>query len=223
MKTSLKITGGIYLVLNPAMELNLLLQKLADALKGGIQVVQIWNNWPAGADKLSLIEHIAGLCRFYRVPLLINQEWQLLQASPFLDGVHFDGIPHDFDTIKASIGKSFLAGITCSGNLDDIAWADARGLHYVSFCAMFPSPSAGSCTIVMPATVREAKKMTRMPVFVSGGMTPENIIALKKQTPFDGVAVISGLLSAANPEQKVKQYHEALNYKTEKHEAENHQ
>jgi len=215
MKTSLNITGGIYLVLNPTMELNLLLQKLADALKGGIQVVQIWNNWPAGADKLSLIEHIAGLCRFYRVPLLINQEWQLLQASPFLDGVHFDCIPYDFDAVKANIGKPFLAGITCSGNLDDIAWAHEHGLDYVSFCAMFPSPSAGSCTIVMPATVREAKKMTSMPIFVSGGMTPENIIALKKQAPFDGVAVISGLLSTANPEQKVKQYHEALNYKAD--------
>jgi thiamine-phosphate pyrophosphorylase len=222
MKTSPKITGGVYLVLNPAMELNLLLQKLADALKGGIQVVQIWNNWPAGADKLSWIAHIAGLCRFHRVPLLINEEWQLLQTSPFLEGVHFDNIPHDFDAIKASIGKPFMAGITCSGNLDDIAWADEHGLDYVSFCAMFPSASAGSCTIVMPATVRQAKKMTTIPIFVSGGITPENMITLKKQTPFDGVAVISGLLSAENPEQKVKEYHQALNSKIEQHETENH-
>ncbi len=215
MKTTFKITGGIYLVLNPAMELNLLMEKLADALKGGIQVVQIWNNWPAGVDKLSLIARIAGLCRFHQVPLFINQEWELLKDSPFLQGVHFDCIPADFDAIKASIGKQFLAGIACSGNLNDIAWAVEHQLDYVSFCAMFPSSSAGSCTIVMPATVKQAKNITAIPIFVSGGITPENIIALKKQTPFDGVAVISGILSAADPEQKVKQYCEALTQKTD--------
>ena len=77
-------------------------------------------------------------------------------------------------------------------------------------CAMFPSPSAGSCDIVMPQTVKQARGMTGMPIFVSGGITPENIQLLKKETPFDGVAVISGILSAAHPQQKVKEYKDAL-------------
>jgi thiamine-phosphate pyrophosphorylase len=204
------ITGGIYLVINPAMERDLLLGRLATALTGGIQVIQIWNNWLPGANKLGLIEDVYRLCQPYGVPVLINQEWVLLCESRYLDGVHFDDIPLDYELIKQDIGRPFIAGITCSGNLDKVRWAEQNGLHYISFCSMFPSPSAGHCDIVMPATVKAARLFTAMPIFVSGGITPQNIISLKKETPFDGVAVISGIMSADRPEQKVKQYQDAL-------------
>jgi thiamine-phosphate pyrophosphorylase len=210
METNFEITGGIYLVLDPATEKALLLTKLADALTGGLQVVQIWNNWLPGADKLKLIEAIAMLCQPYEVPLLINEDWQLLAQSPYLRGVHFDNIPAEFDVIQKTVGQPFLAGITCSGNLDTVIWANENHLDYISFCAMFPSPSAGSCDIVMPATVRQARALTAMPIFVSGGITPGNISLLKKETPFDGVAVISGILSADHPQQKVQLYKDAL-------------
>jgi thiamine-phosphate pyrophosphorylase len=52
--------------------------------------------------------------------------------------------------------------------------------------------------------------MTDLPIFVAGGISPQNIIKLKKETPFNGVAVISGILNAVNPQQKVKEYKDAL-------------
>jgi thiamine-phosphate pyrophosphorylase len=210
MEHTYNITGGVYLVLDPTMDKDFLIKKLSAAAEAGLQVVQIWNNWLPGTDKLALIKAIANVCRPYRIPLFINEDWHLLTESPFLHGVHFDQIPEDFAAIKNTIGKPFLAGITCSGNLDTVVWADANGLNYVSFCAMFPSPSAGSCDIVMPATVRQARSLTKLPLFVSGGITVENIAQLKKETPFDGVAVISGILSADDPQQKVQQYKTAL-------------
>ena len=210
MEQNYNITGGVYLVLDPAMDKDFFIEKLSSAVKTGLQVVQIWNNWLPGTNRLALIEAIAGICRPYHIPLFINEDWSLLAESPFLDGVHFDQVPVDFAKIKKTIGRPFLAGITCSGNLDTVVWADANGLNYVSFCAMFPSPSAGNCDIVMPATVRQARSLTKLPLFVSGGITVENIVQLKKETPFDGVAVISGILSANDPQQKVKQYQIAL-------------
>jgi thiamine-phosphate pyrophosphorylase len=210
MEKTYKITGGIYLVLDPAKPLPLLLQKLEAALKGGVNVVQIWNNWSKNADKIILVEATGLLCRKYRVPLFINEEWQLLTQTSYLDGVHFDAIPEGYNLIKEIIGKPFMAGITCSGDLAVVRWANKNHLDYVSFCAMFPSPSAGTCSIVMPAVVKKAYETTSMPLFVSGGITPENIIALKEKTPFDGVAVISGILSAHDPEKQVQTYKDAL-------------
>jgi thiamine-phosphate pyrophosphorylase len=209
-RLSYKIKGGIYLVIDPAMERDLLFEKLSAALKGGLAAVQIWNNWPQGIDKLSWIEAVAGLTRFYKVPLLVNEEWQLLNQSPYLNGVHFDKVPIGWEAIRELVGRSFLAGITCTGDLATVIWADSNQLDYISFCAMFPSPSAGSCDMVMPATVKKARALTKIPIFVSGGITPENILLLKKEISFDGVAVISGILSANNPEQKVKLYKDAL-------------
>lgn len=210
MDATLKITGGIYLVLDPAMDKIRLLNKLSAALATGIQVVQIWNNWPEGADKLGWIEDVAELCKFRQVPLLINEDWDLLTRSSHLQGVHFDHIPASFDSIKQTVGRPFLTGITCSGDLQTVVWANTHHCDYISFCAMFPSASVQSCDIVMPATVRQARTLTPIPLFVSGGITPENIVSLRKETPFDGVAVISGILSAEDPQQKVQQYKDAL-------------
>lgn len=210
METTNEITGGVYLVLDPAMEENLLLTKLEAALRGGLSVLQIWNNWAEGTNKLKLISAIAQLSKPYHVPLFINEEWQLLINAPDLKGVHFDNIPPNYADIKRNVKRPFMAGITCSGNLSTVHWANDNHLDYISFCAMFPSPSAGSCDIVMPETVRQARQITNMPIFVSGGITPHNIIELKKHTPFDGVAVISGILSAQEPQKKVQTYKDAL-------------
>ncbi len=208
-----KITGGVYLVIDPAMDRPLLLSRLASALEGKLEAVQLWNHWMPGDDKLECINAVGELCRKHNVPLLIDNDWQMLSQSPYLDGVHFDTIPADYTSIKEMVGRPFIAGITCSGNLDVVRWADAQQLDYVSFCAMFPSPSAGSCDIVMPTTVRQAKSMTKLPLFVSGGITPVNMVMLRKQTPFDGVAVISGIMSAEDPLSKVKLYQNALTEK----------
>ncbi|WP_342644954.1 thiamine phosphate synthase [Mucilaginibacter sp. CSA2-8R] len=210
VKNHKKITGGVYLVIDPAMNRAVLLSKLASALQGKLEAVQLWNNWTPGDDKLQCIEAVGQLCRQHNVPLLIDNDWELLLQSPYLDGIHFDAIPADYALIKQKIDKLFIAGITCQGNLDVVRWADENLLDYVSFCAMFPSPSAGSCDIVMPATVRQAKSMTGLPLFVSGGITPANMTMLRQQTPFDGVAVISGIMSADDPLSKVKLYHNAL-------------
>jgi thiamine-phosphate pyrophosphorylase len=210
MRDKQRITGGVYLVVDPAMDRPLLLSQLAPALEAGLEAVQIWNNWLPGADKISCIAAVSGLCRTYGVPLLIDNDWEMLISSPDLDGVHFNNIPENFLEIQSEMARPFIAGITCSGDLDVVRWADKNKLDYISFCAMFPSLSAGSCDIVMPATVKEASDLTGMPLFVSGGITPENIPSLRKLTPFSGVAVISGIMSADDPYLKVKLYQNSL-------------
>lgn len=211
MKDKIKITRGVYLVVDPAMDRSLLLSKLAPALKAGIKAVQIWNNWLPGADRQACIAAVSGLCRAYQVPLLIDNDWELLIGSPYLDGVHFDTLPGNYEEIQEKVDRPFIAGITCSGELDVVRWAEKNRLDYVSFCAMFPSASAGSCSIVMPSAVKKASEITNIPLFVSGGITPENIVPLRRLTPFDGVAVISGVMSTDDPYTKVKQYQNAIN------------
>jgi len=210
MISKITITGGVYLVVDPAMDRALLLSKLTPALEAGVKAVQLWNNWLPGADKLSCIADVAALCQAKGVPVLIDNDWELLVNSPYLNGVHFDSIPANYKEIQKKIGRHFIAGITCSGNLEVVQWANENNLDYISFCAMFPSSSAGSCDIVMPATVKEAGRLTDLPIFVSGGITPDNIISLQKLTPFDGVAVISGIMSANDPYENVKLYENAL-------------
>ncbi|WP_162052056.1 thiamine phosphate synthase [Pontibacter pamirensis] len=211
MRRDSQTIGGIYLVLDPGMEKETLLHKLKEALEGGVSIVQVWNNWPASFNlsaKQDLIQSILQVAADYHVPVLINEEWELLKGTG-LAGVHFDKIPEDYEAIKADIKRDFICGITCSNSLEVVRWAEHNQLDYVSFCSMYPSGSVGSCEIVRPETVKRARDITHMPFFLSGGITAENLVRLK-ELHFAGVAVISGILSAASPKESTAAYKNAL-------------
>lgn len=202
---------GIYLVVDPAVKKSILLDKVHQALEGGADILQIWNNWAENiskGEKEILISDILSMAEEVDVPVLINDEWELLKTTG-LDGVHFDTVPDDFDQIKKEIGRDFIAGITCGNDLEVVKWADQNDFNYVSFCAMFPSPSVGSCEIVSSETVQKARELTDLPLFLSGGITPEKIRELDG-LDFSGVAVISGILNADTPRQQVYHYNQAL-------------
>jgi len=203
---------GVYLVLDPSVPEEILIEKLEYALIGGVSIVQIWDKWPKHFKKISkinLIQRLHKITEPYSVPLLINNEWELLESES-LDGVHFDIIPLDFDEIKARFNRKLTYGITCNNDLTNIAWAERNKLDYISFCAMFPSSSVDTCEIVNPDTILKARKMTQIPLFLSGGITPDNFHSLKTFN-FQGVAVISGILSAESTEESVKKYYEEFN------------
>lgn len=204
--------SGIYLVVDPAMDHATIFDKVTQALDAGIDILQIWNHWPDGmqqADKEQLVTYLVESATDYNVPVLINEEWELLKSTK-LDGVHFDAVPDDFELIRREIGRDFIAGITCSNDLDVVRWADRHGLDYISFCAMFPSPSVSSCEIVRPETVQKAREQTELPLFLSGGITPNKIDGELNELDFNGVAVISGILNANAPDRRTTEYKQAI-------------
>lgn len=202
------IEGGIYLVVDPSIGEQVLLQKVEEALKGGVDIIQIWNNWTKSSNKLKLVDRICELAHRSDVPVLINEEWELINDT-LLDGVHFDSIPNDITYVRQQIKRSFICGITCGNDLSIVRWAAANKLDYISFCSMFPSTSADACEIVSVETVKKAKALTSMPVFVAGGISLDNIHDLK-ETNANGVAVISAILQADNVAEKTKQFKQKL-------------
>ena len=202
---------GVYLVIDPAMNRDALFLKLREALEAGVSIVQLWNHWPAKAtpeDKRQLINEVLQLAETFDVPVLINEEWQWLNQTN-LHGVHFDAIPDDWDTIKQTIGREVMVGLTCGNDTGRIRWAEDQQLDYISFCAMFPSSSVDTCEIVRPDSVLEARKLTQLPIFLSGGINPQNLETLKA-LDFQGVAVISGIMSADSVTERIHAYQQAL-------------
>ena len=212
MNKNTEIKGGVYLVLDPSVEKHSLLGKIEQALKGGVQMLQIWNNWPDSfqlADKHQLIEAISVVSSGYGVPLLINEEWELLKNNA-LSGIHFDRIPENYEAIRSEINRDFMAGITCSNDLRVVKWAEKHQLDYISFCSMFPSRSVDSCEIVLPETIKKTREITNIPIFLSGGITIDNMMELK-ELDFAGIAVISGILTSDTPKESTLAYTNVLN------------
>ncbi len=202
---------GIYLVIDPAMEQETLFSKLKESLEAGVNMVQIWSHWPPSSsreDQLRLIKDIITITLPFDVPVLINEEWQWLLHTD-LHGVHFDTLPKEWEKIKKEIRQRAIIGLTCGNKPELIQWAEEHAIDYISFCAMFPSSSVDTCELVRPESVVEARKITQMPIFLSGGIQPGNINQLST-LDFQGVAVISGIMKAASVAQSIRAYQKAL-------------
>ena len=206
-----EISSGIYLVIDPSMDELQLLNKLTLCLKERLAAVQIWDHFKAEQNIGALIKKVCNLCHVKKVPVLINNRWELLNDF-LLDGVHFDEIPENYTAMKKSINKPFLCGLTCNNDLTVVGWASENKLDYISFCSIFPSSTANSCELVDFNTIHQAAKMYSLPIFLAGGIKPENIHKLKELN-YTGIAVISGIMSSDKPDESIKKYQVKLNDK----------
>jgi len=203
------IKSGIYLVIDPSMEEQVLLKKLQIVLTKEIAAVQIWDNFKADQNIVELIRKIHFLCAPHRTPVLINNQWEYLKATE-LEGVHFDAIPDDLDHIRKKIRKGSILGLTCGNDLADVGWAAKHGIDYISFCSMFPSSSVGDCEIIAYGTVNKGASIFDGPLFLAGGIYPKNLKRLDG-LKYDGIAVISGIMDSENPDRAMDEYHKNLN------------
>lgn len=200
--------GGIYLVVNPKMDEAVLIKKLSVIVTKEISAIQIWDNFKDGQNIIELIRKIHSICNPKNIPLLINNQWEYLTLKE-LDGVHFDQIPDSIEEIKNKIQKEFIIGLTCGNDLNSVEWASNNNVDYISFCSMFPSMSTDECEIVNHVTVQKARKIFNKSLFLAGGIYPNNLTGLKG-LDFDGIAVISGVMSSENPAKTIDEYKNKL-------------
>lgn len=179
------------------------------AIRGGADVIQIWNHWQPGEDKISFVKETCALAHSHNVPVLINDDWHLMMETP-IDGVHFDQLPEALHEIRKRVGRPFLCGITCGNDLNKVQWANDNQLDYISFCSMFPSASAGACEIVTKETVMKARQITSLPIFLAGGISINNLSILS-DTGLNGIALISAIMHATDPLEATQTFKEKLN------------
>jgi thiamine-phosphate pyrophosphorylase len=203
-----EIKRKLYLVVDPMPGLRATLPKIKAALDGGVDIIQLWDHWGKHEPHEQFILKVCTLAQDYQVPVLVNEHWQWLQTLP-LDGVHFDGIPNDFDRIKKAIIRPVIIGITCGNDMTPIRWAIDNKLDYISFCSMFSSSTANSCDLVQPGIIKQTRALTRMPIYAAGGITCNNLAALLP-LGINGVAIVSGIMKAENPELAAKNFRHGL-------------
>lgn len=223
----MKIKGGLYFVVDISAVEKLGLEKLCEiverAIKGGVDVIQIWadkSKWEIEFAKLSeATKKLIEIAHKYDVPVLIANDVELCVKFN-ADGVHLDGyeIPDkSCDEIRKIIGYDKIIGITCGNDIKKIEWAKENKVDYISFCSIFPTSSVDSCEIVPLEMIRKAKEILgeNIPVFASGGITIENVDDVITAGA-DGVAVISAIMKAENPEKISSEFKRKINLSSER-------
>lgn len=203
-----KIQSGLYLIVDPAANRDKLLKTLSAIVREKIAAVQVWDNFCPGESPVELIKEILHYCHPQNIPVLVNNQWELLREIE-LDGVHFDNKQDCILYLKQALNREVITGITCGNDLSVVKWADENGMDYISFCSMFPSSTANSCELVTFDTIRKAKEMTRLPIFLAGGISPFNLHKLDELN-YSGIAVVSGIMNAAEPLTELKEYQKRI-------------
>ncbi|CAM5246985.1 thiamine phosphate synthase [Rhodanobacter lindaniclasticus] len=182
---------GLYAITNgPRADL---IDAVAQALAGGARMLQYLDDTPDPVRRHAEAVAIAQLCRSREVPLIIHEDVALAQAVG-ADGVH---LAHSLDAIRAareSLGPGAIIGVACRDSLADARAAARAGASYVSFGAMYPSPTKPLATIAPADLLRQSAALGVLRVAI-GGITPDNAASLV-EAGADCVASISSLFDA---------------------------
>ena len=206
----MKVHSGIYLIIDPSTEKDSLMSKLRDIVREKIAIIQIWDNFKANEDPLEVINEVIQLCHTKNIPVLINNQWEMLRHTG-LDGVHFDSMVENVSQVRRELNRELIMGVTCGNDLSTLTWAEENALDYISFCSIFPSATANSCELVTFETVKAATGMSSLPVFLAGGIKPENL-GLLEELDYSGIAVVSGVMNAAKPNEAIKKYQQKMKH-----------
>lgn len=214
--TNKEIRKGVYIVIDPAMDQSLLRSRIGRLINEDLAAIQIWDNFDKVKSISEILAEIIHLYKDTRVPILVNNRWELLKEFD-LDGVHFDTIPDNWMHINNNIGRNFIKGVTLTNDLTIATKAESLQFDYLSFCSIFPSQTSTSCELVDITTIHKCKELSTLPIFLSGGITPQNIQTLKS-IAFDGVAVVSGIMNTADTLSSWKEYNNTLYQITQENE-----
>jgi thiamine-phosphate pyrophosphorylase len=176
-----------------------LLRVLERALDGGVRAVQLREKDLSGRDAFLLAERSHKLCQAYRAALFINDRVDVALAVDAA-GVQLGKPSIPVETARALLGSQKLIGVS-THTLEEAKAAEQSGADFILFGPVYFT--ASKAAYGSPQGLSALKTIVdniSLPVYAIGGITLENVESAKN-TGVRGVALISAIVSAANPKE----------------------
>lgn len=186
----------LYLVTDRAViKRGTFLNALEQALKGGVNVVQLREKGRSESEIIALAKELKELTHYYNVPLIINDSPSIAKQSG-ADGVHLgmsDG--------EVSEAREFLGGKAIIGGsartVERAKMLESQGADYLGVGAVFGTKTKADAKTINTNILSDICHAVKIPVVAIGGVNKENIIRLKG-TGANGIAVVSAIMGSAD-------------------------
>jgi thiamine-phosphate pyrophosphorylase len=143
---------------------------------GGVDVVQLREKQLEARPLLRRAQLVGDVCRAEGVPFVVNDRPDLaLEAGA--DGVHVGQDDAPVTLARRILGSDAIVGLSTHGP-DDLAAAATEDVTYISAGPVEPTPTKPGRPGTGLGYAAEASARAAVPVFVTGGVTPERIPAL---------------------------------------------
>lgn len=183
-----------------------LVEKAVQAVQGGVDLVQLREkDLPAGellGLATSLLDAIGG-----RAKLIVNDRADVTLAAG-AHGIQLgeDGLP--VRAARKTLGAGALIGRSVHSE-PGASQAAADGADFLIVGTMFESRSHPGAKPAGTDLMRRVSRNCRLPLIGIGGITPENVAEVI-QAGGSGVAVITNILAAPDPEAAAMRLKEAI-------------
>ena len=190
---------GLYAVTPELADTGTLLRSVAQALEGGIAMLQYRRKGRQHVDEANTL---ARMCRARAVPFVVNDDIALALDCG-ADGVHLGRDDGELVAARARLDGKLL-GASCYDSLSAARAAVAAGADYIAFGSVFSSPTKPAAVRAPLSLFGEARPLG-VPLVAIGGITLQNAPQLLAAGA-DCLAVISDLFDAPDIAARARAY-----------------
>ena len=183
-----------------------LLWVLEQALDGGARAVQLRERDLGGRELFLLAEKAKALCGRYRALLFVNDRVDVALGVD-AEGVQLGSASMPASAARTLLGEEKLIGVSTHSIREAEQAAEADFILFGPIYFTLSKAAYGEPQGLGP--LKEVVEKISIPVYAIGGIKPENAGAVK-ETGVRGVAVISAVLSAADPKKAARDILRAL-------------
>ncbi|MDE2027028.1 MAG: thiamine phosphate synthase [Candidatus Omnitrophica bacterium] len=174
MRSNKKLSAAkLYLILDTqVLDHASLLRVLKDAVRGGVDIVQL-------RDKKSSAKEILGFCRQilritrHQIPFIVNDRADLALISG-ADGLHVGQEDLDYTAARKLMGAAKIIGVSCQ-TMGHALKAQAQGADYIGFGSVFKTQTKPQRQPMDLNLLQKVIHRIRIPVFPIGGISRRNI------------------------------------------------
>jgi thiamine-phosphate pyrophosphorylase len=168
------------------------------AVLGGTTCVQLREKDCSTLDFIQQALSIKEFLSTHGVPLIINDRLDVAQAVS-ADGVHLGQTDMPLDMARTIVGDTMIIGISAE-SLKDAIEAEKGGADYLGVSPIYTTPTKTDTAPPLGLEgLRNIRNAVKIPLVGIGGLNKDNSADVIRNGA-DGVAVVSAIVAAENPE-----------------------
>lgn len=186
--------SGVYLVTDQG---NDLLDRVGQALRGGVSVLQYRAKGLEYSESLGEGNELKRLCARFGTTFIVNDDLKLAKELD-ADGLHLGQDDGGIAEARVLLGAGKIIGKS-THNLEEALRAQQEGADYIGFGALYPTGSKVVSHLPGVEGLEAIRSAIKIPIVAIGGITPGNACRVI-DAGADALAVISSVLSSPRPD-----------------------
>lgn len=179
---------------------------IEEACIGGVTLVQLREKNKSDREYLELGFKIKEITDKYNIPLLIDDRIDI--AMILNCGVHLGQTDIPISYARKLLGADKIVGATAK-TVEQALEAENSGADYLGVGAIFPTTTKVKTVITEVSVLNSICENVNIPVMAIGGLNIDNY-AILKDSPIDGICVVSAIMKKENPRLEAKRLKEAI-------------